>query len=386
MKEFIKEFRMKRYKILLVDDNEVNLNTVFNIINESNEPYDLIQANNGKVACKIAFEEELDIIIMDWDMPEMSGIEALKILKKDQRTRHIPVIMFTGVMTTSENLMTALDAGAVDYIRKPIDKIELIARMRSMLTLSESFKKIEKQKQQISEQNIHLQNINETKDKFFSIIAHDLKSPFNALLGFADMLNNQLADFSLQELKHIIKIMHDSAHNAFKLIENLLEWARMQTGSINFEPRVININVIVNSIIQLLQMQASFKNIKIINNIMPNIRVQADMYMVESVLRNLISNSIKFTKKGGQISINSKIENNYLQLSIVDTGVGMRPEDMIKIFNINQKHRSYGTENEEGSGLGLILCKEFINKNKGEIWVESEINKGSTFTFTLPLI
>ncbi|MBT3207536.1 MAG: hybrid sensor histidine kinase/response regulator [Bacteroidetes bacterium] len=377
---------MKRYKILLVDDNEANLNTVFNIINASDEPYDLIQANSGRVACNIAFEEDIDLIIMDWDMPAMTGIEALKILKEDKRTKHIPVIMFTGVMTTSENLMTALDAGAVDYIRKPIDKIELIARIRSMLTLAESFKKIERQKKQISEQNIDLKKMNETKDKFFSIIAHDLKSPFNALLGFADMLNNQLAELSASELKHIVKIMHKSAHNAFKLIENLLEWAKMQTGSINFTPRIINVNVIVNSVVQLMQMQASFKKIKIINNILPNTKVHADTYMVESVLRNLITNSIKYTHQGGQIYINSTLDNNFLEIAITDTGVGIRKEDINKLFKINEKHRSFGTENEEGSGIGLILCKEFINKNGGEIWVESEIDKGSSFKFTLPLI
>ncbi|MBU8892146.1 MAG: hybrid sensor histidine kinase/response regulator [Bacteroidales bacterium] len=367
---------MNNYSILVVDDSQDNLKTISSYLKESELSLTILKAPNGKIACMLAEKKLPDLIIMDWEMPEMDGIETLKYLKSLDHTKDIPVIMCTGKMTTSEHLKTALEAGAVDYIRKPIDKTELSARVYSMLKLSESYKEIKL--------------LNATKDKFFSIIAHDLKSPFSALLGFSELLLENHAIYNDAEREEYIKYINDGSIKTYKLLENLLTWAQSQTGRIKFTPEKINITALINEIILLLKETAGNKEIKLILNTENNLLVNADKNMIETVIRNLVSNAIKFTPKGGDITIKSRTitdENNQrlAEISVNDRGVGISPEIQYKLFKITENVSTKGTEKEPGTGLGLILCKGFVEKHGGRIWVESEVGKGSIFLFTVPL-
>jgi signal transduction histidine kinase len=228
-----------------------------------------------------------------------------------------------------------------------------------------------------------LRHLNATKDKFFSIIAHDLKSPFNSILGFTEMLKNEARNLDIDSIEKYAGIINSSAQHTFELLENLLDWARMQQGRILFEPKPILFNDIVKSEFESLKETANKKNISLVDGNPENIILKADENMLRIVIRNLISNAIKFTPKQGFIKVTSELHDDYFHISITDSGIGIQPETIGKLFKIETSFTTRGTENEKGTGLGLLLCKEFIEKHGGKIWVESEVGKGSSFNFTL---
>ncbi|MFA6597098.1 MAG: PAS domain S-box protein [Ignavibacteriaceae bacterium] len=231
---------------------------------------------------------------------------------------------------------------------------------------------------------IQLKELNSSKDKFFSIIAHDLRSPFHALLGMSDLLATEVDEFSREEIKKFAGEMNNSLKNQFKLLENLLEWSRLQTGKVQYAPVKINLSEKVSDIIALLAGNALKKNITVINLVLPGVILFADTNMLQSILQNLIANAIKFTKPGGNIQVSTKQNNDMVKIFIKDSGVGISKESLQNIFRTDSTVTTLGTENERGTGLGLLLCKEMIERHGGNISVESELEKGTTFSFTLP--
>jgi len=229
-----------------------------------------------------------------------------------------------------------------------------------------------------------LRELNATKDKFFSIIAHDLKSPFNSILGFSGLLSEQLKEKDYENIDEYANLIKQSSQNAYDLLMNLLEWARSQTGKLEFSPEYFEMVVFVNQTILPFNNLAAQKSIVIKTDLPNMLPVYADKHMVSTVIRNLISNAIKFTRPGGAITIKAKKQHNEILISVSDNGVGISKNRTENLFRIDQNTSTAGTANEQGTGLGLILCKEFVEKHKGRIWVESEENSGSTFTFTLP--
>ncbi len=249
-------------------------------------------------------------------------------------------------------------------------------------------KKINKELQQINakviKQNEELKELNSSKDKFFSIIGHDLKGPLNSLTSFSQLLINHTASLTEEEIRTIAKDLDKSLKNLFELLENLLGWARSQTGRLEFVPENFRIADVIKENVRLLSKAARNKKIKIEMILDENITVSADINSVKTVVRNLLSNAIKFTEEDGVISIFVDEWKDNIEIGIHDTGVGMSPEVRKKIFDLTAKHSTLGTKNEKGTGLGLLLCKEFIERNNGSISVESEPGVGSTFKFTLP--
>lgn len=243
---------------------------------------------------------------------------------------------------------------------------------------------------ELRERKAELKKSNETKDKFFSIIAHDLKSPFNSLLGFSEILKENYDDFDIEKKKKFISIINQGLEDTHKLLKNLLFWSRSQRGTIDFNPEKLNLKLMFNEPIELLNQPAKNKSILLTNKIPEKIVVYADKNMLSTIIRNLISNAIKFTPKGGKIEFNSTvrtIKNNQKVVEVVikDNGIGVSKKMQSKLFDIGESTSTKGTENESGTGLGLILCKEFVEKHGGKIWVESEVGKGSKFYFTIPL-
>lgn len=232
--------------------------------------------------------------------------------------------------------------------------------------------------------NIELNELNATKDKFFSIIAHDLKNPLGNFRDVSRLLTESYHELTEDDKLEFLHLMKDSSRNIYMLLENLLDWSQAQRGGLQFDPIECNLKIIADTAIQLLQLSADNKNIKLENGIEDSIFVKADTNLIMTVVRNLISNAIKFTPKDGVISLNTLVENDSIVFSVKDSGVGMTKEILEKLFRIDINVTSLGTSHEKGTGLGLILCKEFIEKHGEKIWVESEIGKGSTFSFTLP--
>jgi signal transduction histidine kinase len=231
--------------------------------------------------------------------------------------------------------------------------------------------------------NDTLRTLNATKDKFFSIIAHDLKNPFTSILGFCEILSIRYEKMDDVKRKHMVGVVYESSKNLYKLLENLLQWARSQTGSIKYEPEEFEINELIKNNILLLENLVLEKQLEIKHNLKSIIKIFADKNMINTVVRNLITNAIKFTETGS-ISIEVIQDNENTKISIIDTGVGISLDKQDKIFDVLSSKSTHGTRGESGTGLGLIICKEFIDKHFGSISVISEPDKGSTFYFTIP--
>ena len=245
---------------------------------------------------------------------------------------------------------------------------------------------LEETNKKLTESEKHLKEINLTKDRFFSLIAHDLKNPFNALMGFSELLYNNYTDYTQEESKELIKIIYDSSQNLYKLLDNLLQWSRSQLGSIMYSPELSPLHNVVKEEVEMLKPLANKKDVKITLRIEEFMIVWADKNLVAVVVRNLVSNAIKFSSNDDKILIAATEHENHVEISISDTGVGINKEDQDKLFRLDTSFTSRGTADEKGTGLGLLLCKEFVEKNGGTIWVESNEEKGSTFKFTLPSI
>lgn len=258
---------------------------------------------------------------------------------------------------------------------------EILTFVSEQIALAIDKKKNEEQLKRFSSE---LQELVASKDKFFSIVAHDLKSPFTALLGYSEMIANEYMDMSKDELREFAINMNDVSKKTFTLLENLLDWSRIQTGRMKFHPENIGLFQVVQQVMDLFIDNAKKKGVTLKNKVNPLHEIFADSNMIFTVLRNLTSNAIKFTQQDDEIVISSERVKGMIQVSVKDTGKGMKEEDIGKLFRIDIHHTEIGTEQEKGTGLGLILCKELVEKNSGRIWVESKLSEGSTFFFTIP--
>jgi len=245
-------------------------------------------------------------------------------------------------------------------------------------------KEIQAHTEELKTINNKLETINVTKNKLFSIIAHDLKSPFNLIFGFSDLLLENHRQYDETKREQYIKIIENTAEQACKLLDNLLNWAIIQTEGFIFNPKEYSLDKILKEVTKLNKNNTEMKNIKLSYSLSKDINIYADYNMIEIILRNLISNAIKFTDKNGEVTINAEQDNDNVIISVSDTGIGIENDRLEKIFDISEKTSTVGTENEKGTGLGLILCKEFVEKHNGKIWIESEIKKGSKFIFSIP--
>lgn len=237
---------------------------------------------------------------------------------------------------------------------------------------------------ELNKANSDLKEINATKDKLFSIIAHDLRGPFTSLLGFSDLLIENIQNYDRGKFEKLLFHMNSAAKSAYSLLENLLIWARSQNKQLTFKPKHINISLAVKDVITSLNSLATIKNIRLISQSGNDFCGIADENMLTTILRNLISNAIKFSNPGGVIKINANLINDKLEISVADEGVGMPSEIKARLFSNESRVSLTGTAQEKGTGLGLLICKEFVEKHGGQIGVESTPEVGSTFTFTLP--
>jgi signal transduction histidine kinase len=229
-----------------------------------------------------------------------------------------------------------------------------------------------------------LRELNVSKDKFFSIIAHDLKNPFSSIIGMSEILKEEIRSGDTALMENYAGMLNTSAVQTYRLLENLLEWANSQRGKISFTLEQINLSQLFNEEFNVLNEQASAKNIELKSSFANDLIISADKNMIRTILRNLISNAIKFTNKNGQVEVKAFVNDRNVEISVSDTGIGMTKETMAKLFRLDANLTTRGTENEKGTGLGLFLCKEFVEKHGGKISVESESGKGSTFRFNIP--
>jgi len=391
---------MSNQVILCIDDESIVLDSLKEQIQQGfGGGLQVEVAESGDEALEI-FEElteddfEIPVIIADFIMPGMKGDILLE--KIHNINPNAKKILLTG-QASIEGVSNALNrADLYRFISKPWEKQDLILTLKEALKSYNQDKTIVTQNEELKELNVNLEkkveqrtmelrDLNATKDKFFSIIAHDLKNPFNTLMGFTELLLENLSDYSQDKLKEFIGILYDTSRHSYALLENLLEWSRSQTGRLEMNAETIKLHNIFGENMDLLSNNATKKNISLFNNIDTEAVAFADANMVSTVIRNLISNAIKYTRENGSITGSSAINGSMVEVSVTDTGIGISPENIEKLFKIDVNYSTSGTANETGTGLGLILCKEFISKNGGKIWVKSEIDKGSSFSISLPI-
>lgn len=328
-----------------------------------------------------------DIILADYTLPGYNASEALKLAKTVQP--YAPFICISGTIG-EDKAVELVKQGATDYVLK--DRLgRLIFSVNRALNDAARQKEWEftqeklRDKEIIESQNEELRKLNATKDKFFSIIAHDLRNPFNSIMGFSQMLMDTVQNMDKEQIERMAQIINEASKMAMDLLMNLIEWSLSQSGSFEFHPQEIRITDVVKEVEPLFAPAARQKDIVIKIDIPSQLTAYADGVLLETVLRNLVSNAIKFTHAGGEVAISAREQNNQVVISVADSGIGIPDSRIDKLFTINENISTQGTNKEKGTGLGLILCREFVEKHEGKIWAESQVGKGSTFYFTLPI-
>jgi signal transduction histidine kinase len=330
-------------------------------------------------------------VLLDIMMPDMDGYQVCDALKADERTREIPIIFISALDAVADKVK-GFEKGAVDFVTKPFQAQEVLARVRTHLILRGLQRRLQAKNARLKQEIVQrtraeaeLREANASKDKFFSIIAHDLRSPFNVLISLTEVLFKDFDQYSPEFLKKNVERVHTSSKQLYSLLTNLLEWSRLERGVLVCEPARLLLSELTDLVIHLLLETAEQKQITIRNRIPQGTYGYADLNMVKTILRNLLSNALKFTENGGSIEVTSQmLADGVVEIAVTDTGVGIAPEKHADLFRIDVKTSRPGTAGEKGTGLGLVLCKDLIEKNGGSIWIESEEGKGSAFRFTLP--
>lgn len=363
------EFSRKKKKplVFIAEDLPKNLQVVYNLL--SKEGYDVAAAGDGKKALAMLQKVRPDIILLDVMMPEMNGFDVCRRVKEIPGLEDIPIIFLTA-MAGTEDIVEGLELGAVDYITKPFKAKELITRVKNHLDLKFAREALEES--------------NALKARIFSIIAHDVRNPLNNLVLTADFLREGFDTFKKEKLENIMHRFCDNTDTLASMIDNLLQWSLSQQNMMVAQPGKVFIAPLVSGIIELLHRMLEKKEIDFQNRIDPGISVFVDEEMVRIILRNLITNAVKFTPKGGEIAVNAEDCGETVDINVTDTGGGISQKDLPLLFSPGSTVSTVGTEGEKGTGLGLILCKELVEKNNGSIDVASEPGKETRFTVSFP--
>lgn len=364
------------YKILIVDD--VVSNVLLLKVLLKNEKFKTVTASDGLEAIQQAEKELPDLILLDVMMPQMDGFETAMHLKNNPTTAGIPIIFLTALNST-QDIVKGFQAGANDFITKPFNKEELLVRVNHQISLVAA-------KKLILERTEELRKTIVGRDKLYSVIAHDLRSPLASIKMVLNMMVLGLSEDVIgKEMYQMLQMVNHSTEDVFSLLDNLLKWTKSQIGKLNVVYQDFRIDEVVEGVLDIFSLVSKSKNIQLVNDSIDTVTVHADVDMVKTILRNLLSNALKFSYEGSQIIIGSQVETDKVIVSVKDSGKGMNAEDKEKLLKTETHFSRYGTNNEEGSGLGLLLCQDFAIKNGGDLWFESEEGKGSTFFFSIPL-
>lgn len=379
---------MNKNIILAVDDQPNNLKVIAGVLGDE---YQLSIANNGHNALKILDKLVPDLILLDIMMPGMDGFEVCHEIKLRPQLKDIPIIFLTA-KTEISDIVKAFEAGAVDYIFKPFNPLEVKARVNSQLQLFHTSRQLKElnyklavSQQELELTNVKLEMLNKQKDKFFSVIAHDLKTPFNNVIAITGLISESLASKEQESLLEYVTMLRNTTDKAMDLLMNLLEWAKSQTGNLKFTPGLIQPISIIQDVLAIYQESIRAKSLIVNFDCNPDYEFFGDQPMIATVLRNLLGNAIKFSLAGGVIYLKvNRLADGSTQFSVKDFGIGISSDLLPLLFVLGANTGRPGTRGEPSSGLGLMLCKDFVERHGGSITVESAEGKGSEFSFTIP--
>lgn len=373
------EINNSDYKILIVDDVKANVMLLKALVKKND--FQIIEAFDGKQALEMFEAHKPDLILLDIMMPILDGYQVLEKIRTGSINTDVSVILITA-LDNKEEVVKGFSAGANDYISKPFNNKELEARIRHQISLIAA-------KQEIDQKTKDLISAIKNRDKLYSVIAHDLRSPLSSVKMILNLLVSELKNCGISnDLYELLDESNRTTENLFILLDNLLKWTKNQIGKLHLSIQKIDIIGITHGLIGLYSLMTQGKNIEI--NVISNsesIEIYSDTDIFKTIIRNLLSNAIKFSYSGNKINIYINEKNDSVEICVEDFGCGISPERQALILADKEiGYTSYGTNNEEGSGLGLNLCKEFTEKLGGKIWFESELNKGSKFYISLPKV
>jgi signal transduction histidine kinase len=366
---------MRLHRILLVDDREENLFALENMLMEDDRVF--FKAFNGKEALKIAFKEELSLILLDVQMPEMDGFEVAQLLKSTARTKKIPIVFVSAISKETKYVVKGLEGGAVDYLFKPLDIEVTRAKVNTLLQFY-------KQQLELELKNAELELLNDQKNYFLGIAAHDLRSPLGNIQTFSDFLLNEANANLSDQHKEFLHIIKNSSSFMLELVNNLLDVSKIESGKLDLQLEVTNMVELITNNINLNKNISKKKNIEI--KFLPAdelVEAMVDKTQIEQVLNNLITNAIKFSNKDTVIEISMERNEKALVLCVKDQGQGIPKQELEKLFTPFHKTSVKSTAGEKSTGLGLAIAKKIVEAHKGKIWVISEVGKGSEFRFSL---
>lgn len=363
------------FKLLVVDDVQTNVLLLKALL--SKEGYGILVANNGQEALEVIRNENPDLILLDVMMPGMDGFEVAERLKSEEYRCEIPIIFLTALDDT-QSIVNGFKLGAGDFISKPFRKEELMVRIKHQLSLVAARRIIE-------EKNEELRKTIAGRDKMYSVIAHDLRSPMASMKMLLNTIMMSVEKDKIDpDIFDMLEMSNKTSEEVFSLLDNLLKWTKSQLGKLTVIPQKLDISGLADGVVEVTNSVAGVKHIKLIRTDHESFFVYVDIEMIKSILRNLISNAVKFSNPDSEIKVGIKAEDGKVIVSVTDSGKGIKKEDQHKLLKDSTHFTTYGTNSEEGSGLGLLLCRDFARKNGGELWFESEENLGSVFSFSLP--
>ena len=363
------------FKLLVVDDVQTNVLLLKALL--SKEGYGILVANNGQEALEVIRNENPDLILLDVMMPGMDGFEVAERLKSEEYRCEIPIIFLTALDDT-QSIVNGFKLGAGDFISKPFRKEELMVRIKHQLSLVAARRIIE-------EKNEELRKTIAGRDKMYSVIAHDLRSPMASMKMLLNTIMMSVEKDKIDpDIFDMLEMSNKTSEEVFSLLDNLLKWTKSQLGKLTVIPQKLDISGLADGVVEVTNSVAEVKHIKLIRTDHESFFVYVDIEMIKSILRNLISNAVKFSNPDSEIKVGIKAEDGKVIVSVTDSGKGIKKEDQHKLLKDSTHFTTYGTNSEEGSGLGLLLCRDFARKNGGELWFESEENLGSVFSFSFP--
>lgn len=396
-------------RILLVDDNENNLLAMEVVLEK--EKYTFFRATSGREALRTLLrEEDFSLILLDVKMPIMDGYETASLIYERDKLRQIPIIFITAHDYEEAAIFKGYEAGAVDFIRKPFNPEMLRSKVAVFTELYRKNQLLQRQEeklqainqeliqmnqgleQRVLERTLELEGVNQelkalnlSKDKFLSVISHDLRNPLTALLATSDNLSRDAEKLQPDRIKMFASIIHRTSHKILDQLNELVDWAKEQREKTNFNPQELQLRQSVNESLDLLRENAQQKEISLENQVSEDLYIHADVLMFRSILQNLVTNAIKYTPAGGEsVAVTATANEGMIELCIRDRGVGMSAKTREMLFGQVSAASLLGTSEEKGTGLGLLLVKDFVTMHGGTIRVESELNKGTCFLFTMP--
>lgn len=363
-------------KLLIIEDSDSDYRFIMRALCEAeNFAFEARRAEDLAQAEIALFEEKFDALLADLNLPDSSGLDTFN--KLQEKCDDKPIIILSGNQS-EESALKALAAGAQDYLFKN-DLTLFKERLNSRLLVKTIKFALQRKKNEL-----RMKEVSASKDKFLSIIAHDIKNPISVFLNISYLLSEGFDEFDTDESKQFIFEMYRSAQQLYDLIENLLDWSMAQSGKIECLPKSFDFGAIARSVVSLLKFNAIEKKVKLYTTIDRPIEVYADLDMTKTILRNLCSNAIKFSSANGEVVVGARRMESEMEIFVSDQGCGISEEEIRKLFDSTTPNRAVGEHKEKGAGLGLVICKEFVEKSGGELRVESAPGKGSTFYFTLP--